>query len=385
VALKGVNLTDNSHFGGSRSDTLSITNIIFSDAGGYQVVVTNVYGSITSSVATLTPLCIVAANNNPAGAGNIVGIGVFPAGNTNVLTANPRPGYKFANWTEGAAIVGTNTSLSTVLTTNHQFVANYLEANPLHQVTTATLPSGLAALAGGGTYSNGQSFTFSAPTSVTNPPNLYTFREWRGNGSFVSGNANFNKTFSTLDPTNLQFIAHYDAVTILPLITNVSINFAQPVPATTNFLLSVQFNRTMNTNFPPLVVLSNAAPGSAQPIVDSGGIWSTVAVSNDTFTPPPIILSAGMDGTNSVIVSVARDLSGSQLAATNVLQVRVDVTPPANPTLTLTSSNSSSVTVDWFDYAAPAHVASYRVFLATSNFTSVAGRSPVSGVGAGTR
>ena len=165
--LKGLNLTDNSHIGGSRSDTLSITNIIFSDAGGYQVVVTNAYGSITSSVATLTPLCIVAANNNPAGAGNIVGIGVFPAGNTNVLTANPRPGYKFANWTEGAAIVGTNTSLATVLTTNHQFVANYLEANPLHQVTTATLPSGLAALAGGGTYSNGQSFTFSAPTSVT--------------------------------------------------------------------------------------------------------------------------------------------------------------------------------------------------------------------------
>ena len=174
-------------------------------------------------------------------------------------------------------------------------------------------------------------------------------------------------------------------MTILPLITNVSINFAQTVPATSNFLLSVQFNRTMNTNFPPLVVLSNAAPGSAQPIVDSGGTWSTVAVSNDTFTPPPIILSTGMDGTNSVIVSLARDLSGSQLAATNVLQVRVDVTPPANPTLTLTSSNSSSVTVDWFGYAAPADVASYRVFLATSNFTSVAGRSPVSGVGAGTR
>jgi hypothetical protein len=381
----GTNLANSSRISGSQTDSLAISQVLPEDAGAYRVIVTNAFGSATSLAANLTPLCIVAASNNPADAGNIVGIGVFAAGQTNKLTATPRPGYKFSNWTEGAVVISTSPSLTTVLLTNHVFVANYTEANPLHTVTTATLPAGLVSLGGAGTYSNGQSFAFSAPASITNPPNLYVFNEWRANGALVSSTADFTKTFSTFDPTNIQFVAHYDTLTILPLVTNVTINMAQPVPATTNFQLSVQFNRTMDTNFIPQIALSNSAPGSVQPTVATGGRWTTVAATNDTYTPPAITLGSGMNGDHFVVVSGARDLSGSELTGTNVLIVRVDVTPPSAPLLTLVSSNSSSATVSWSAYAAPADVASFRIYLAQTNFTSVTGRVPISGTGAGTR
>jgi hypothetical protein len=52
----GVNLVDNGRITGSQSSTLTITNLQLSDQGGYQVIITNNYGSVTSSVASLVIL-----------------------------------------------------------------------------------------------------------------------------------------------------------------------------------------------------------------------------------------------------------------------------------------------------------------------------------------
>src|SRR6185295_10889505 len=70
---------------------------------------------------------------------------------------------------------------------------------------------------------------------------------------------------------------------------------------------------------------------------------------------------------------------------TNVFQIRVDVTAPTAPTLSLISSNNSSATVSWSGYAAPADIGAFRLYLSPTNFTSVSGRVPVSGVAAGAR
>jgi len=51
--LNGVNLLDNGRLSGSSGNTLSISNLLTSDAGSYSVVVTNAYGSATSAVAVL--------------------------------------------------------------------------------------------------------------------------------------------------------------------------------------------------------------------------------------------------------------------------------------------------------------------------------------------
>src|SRR2546423_658745 len=118
-----------------------------------------------------------------------------------VATTAPLYGYLFTNWTESGAVVATTPSLTNIVSSNKFVVANYVEANPLHNVTTATLPAALATVTGAGTYNNGQSGVFSTPASLTNAPSIYTFRRFKLNGVAVSTDASFNKTFTTADPT----------------------------------------------------------------------------------------------------------------------------------------------------------------------------------------
>ena len=54
--FNGANLTDNAQTTGSQSNTLAVGNVLASNAGHYQAVVANAYGSVTSSVATLSVL-----------------------------------------------------------------------------------------------------------------------------------------------------------------------------------------------------------------------------------------------------------------------------------------------------------------------------------------
>lgn len=336
-------------------------------------------------VANFTlPSYQVSASNNPPTAGTVAGQGTYFHGATNVLTAVSSFGYRFSNWTQNGNVISLAPSLTNIITSNAFFVANYVEANTLHVVTTATSPTNLATVAGAGSYTNGQIGNFSTPVSITNPPNIYTFNHYLVNGASAGNSAIFNKTFSTLDPTNLQYVATYTSISILPLVIGTSQNLPNTVPATTNFILSLQFNRSMDTNFPPLVVLTNpTAP--IQATVPLGGTWTTNASANDTFTLPAITFTTGMDGTNAVLVSQARDQLGSPLTRTNVLNIVVDVTPPANPILSLTASNSSSATISWSAYVAPADLNSFRVYVSTTNFGAVTGLPILTGLGSGAR
>ncbi|HEY1718450.1 MAG TPA: choice-of-anchor tandem repeat GloVer-containing protein [Verrucomicrobiae bacterium] len=60
--FNGANLTDNANITGSQSNVLTLSNVQAGEAGNYQVVITNVAGSITSSVAALTVV-----GNDPIG------------------------------------------------------------------------------------------------------------------------------------------------------------------------------------------------------------------------------------------------------------------------------------------------------------------------------
>ncbi len=330
------------------------------------------------------PTFQIAVSNNPPAGGTVAGAGSYAYGTTNVLTANAAFGYRFTTWTELGGVLSTAMSFTNLVSSNRFLVANYAEANVTHVVTTGTSPTNVAAVAGSGTYTNGQSAQITAPLSVTNPPNIYNFKQFTLNGAPAGVTASFAKSFSTLDPTNMQYVALYDPVSILPLVTNVAANQLNPVPATTNFVISFQFNRSMNTNFTPVVVFTNAAV-PVQAVVPAGGNWSSGAVSNDTFTLRPMTFGPGMDGTNSVFISQARDQGGVELARTNVRTVVVDVTPPAHPVISLTSSNNSSATVSWSGYSAPADLGSFRVYLGTNPFTSVQGMTPVSSLGSSAR
>jgi hypothetical protein len=336
-------------------------------------------------VANFTlPLYSLAASNNPPGAGTVAGTGSYFYGTTNVLTATPNFGYAFSNWTVGGVVVGASPSLSVGSYSNVLIVANYGAANLSHTITTATSPPGLALVTGAGVYSNGQTATFTAPLEVTNPPNYYYFSQFTLSNTVASASAAFAKTFSTLDPTNLQYVAVYTAQTIVPQIRNVTPNFASPVPATTNFILALQFDRTMQTSVTPVLLLTNSATGALQPVVPgTGGSWTGTVLANDTYHTPPITIAPGMDGTIQLYVSGAQDLNGDVLPLTNAAAFVVVATPPPNPVLSLSSSNSSSAVVSWAGYTTPPNLSGFRVFIESTNFTSVTGLPVLTGLGSG--
>jgi Concanavalin A-like lectin/glucanases superfamily/Immunoglobulin I-set domain/PQQ-like domain len=74
--FNGVNLTDGGQFSGSATATLSLTNVQLTNAGGYSVIVTNLAGSVTSSVAALTVTAPPSITTQPANQAVLTGAGV---------------------------------------------------------------------------------------------------------------------------------------------------------------------------------------------------------------------------------------------------------------------------------------------------------------------
>jgi len=70
--FNGTNLPGGANVSGNSSNVLTLTSVITNNAGNYRVVVTNAYGSVTSSVATLTvnllaPTIALTSSANPSG------------------------------------------------------------------------------------------------------------------------------------------------------------------------------------------------------------------------------------------------------------------------------------------------------------------------------
>ena len=337
----------------------------------------------------------IAASNSPPLAGSVSGTGAFTWGTTNLLTARPAAGYLFTQWTEDGVTLGTNQTLSLILRSNRFVVAHYIEANPVHDVATATAPTHVVPVAGAGTYTNGQTAAFSLPAAVTNGPLVYTFKRYLLNGVQVSVNPRYQKTFSTLDPAQLTLVAEYESRTVLPRIveafgsvTNAitgGFNAApNPVRAMTNYQLTLRFDRSMDAKVEPVIQLTNrlALVRSDAP---TGGVWTATVAANDTYRTPFLLLSPVIEGTNEVMVSRARDIFGAVLETTNVFQVILDTTPPAAVVLRMGSSNSASATLAWTNYTAPADLSGFRVYLEKTNFTSAAGLTPLTALNASSR
>jgi|GEM_PF-2703475 len=92
--FNGTNLSDNVHINGSQSNTLTIISANPSDTGNLQVIITNGYGSITSSVAMLTvvPAQITGFGGN-GGGWTLNGSPVAPGVSNDVLHITDVTGY----------------------------------------------------------------------------------------------------------------------------------------------------------------------------------------------------------------------------------------------------------------------------------------------------
>jgi len=106
--VNGTNLTDNGRITGCQSDLLAVANVFVSDAGNYQVVVTNAYGSTPSAVATLTivaPPVFQAATQRD---GMITLTWSATAGET--YQVQYKTNLSQPNWTELVVVTATNST-----------------------------------------------------------------------------------------------------------------------------------------------------------------------------------------------------------------------------------------------------------------------------------
>ena len=82
----GTNLTDAGNLWGSAGPTLTISNVQSADAGGYDVVITNSFGSVTSAVATLTvvypPTIVTQPQSLTNGLGTVAAFSVGATGDS---------------------------------------------------------------------------------------------------------------------------------------------------------------------------------------------------------------------------------------------------------------------------------------------------------------
>ncbi|MEW6088096.1 MAG: cytochrome c3 family protein [bacterium] len=98
----------------------------------------------------------------------------------------------------------------------------------------------------------------------------------------------------TLDSTPLNIISYV---------------YPRPVKLSNEFKIKVVFNKTIDTNFPPVITL--IGNGRVSPLVGKGGEIKSTSQTNDTYITPDILLDENMAGEITIVVSDARDPAGN--------------------------------------------------------------------------
>jgi uncharacterized repeat protein (TIGR03803 family) len=136
----GTNLTDVSEFSGTGGPILTVTNVQRTDAGRYDVIITNAYGSVTSIVATLTVVFPPNITSQPQSLTNGLGTSAAFA-----VTATGDVPLAYQWRKNGVAINGATTpsyTISSVIAADsgsYDVVVTNLDASATSQVATLTI------------------------------------------------------------------------------------------------------------------------------------------------------------------------------------------------------------------------------------------------------
>ena len=141
------NLFFSSFTDGSGNYALNVPNGTFQV--GLEGLANRGYGPVTNQVAVISnasqvvnftlqpytgPLFTLTTEINPAGVGTAAGAGFYQPGSTASVSATPNTNpqtYVFADWTEGGAVLSTNSTYSFQVLGNHDLVANFSYALPV--------------------------------------------------------------------------------------------------------------------------------------------------------------------------------------------------------------------------------------------------------------
>ena len=191
---------------GANSAVHTVTNAQSSDAGSYDVVVSNTSGSVTSSVATLTVRVPPAITQQPASL-------VVTQGNNAVFSVAATGDLPLSyQWrfgvpgTGGGDIAGATNSTLTISNAQPANAGNYrvIVSNPVGVVAsvvatlTVNVPPAITVPPQSQTVSAGSNCTFTVTATGTAPLGY----QWRFNGAALSGASANSYTVTNAQPSN---------------------------------------------------------------------------------------------------------------------------------------------------------------------------------------
>jgi outer membrane protein assembly factor BamB len=203
----GANLADGGNLSGATNTVLTLVNVQGEDAGDYQVVVTNAYGSVTSAVAVLTvTTCAPPAVTTPP----IPLVGQVGASVTMSFAATGTEPLSYQWYLNGTNNLAGATNTSLTLTNIQPADAGYYEVvvtnacgSTTGLVASLTVPQpgvapSITAQPQSRTNVAGTAATFSVAATGTAPLRY----QWRFEGANLVGATSTNLTFASVQLTN---------------------------------------------------------------------------------------------------------------------------------------------------------------------------------------
>ncbi len=333
--FNGTNLPSGGNISGVASNVLSITAATTNNSGNYSLIVTNSYGSVTSSVAVLNVGFAPAFSAQPTNLTILSGSNaVFSAtvsGSTPLVYQWHKNGTNLVNGT-GVSGATSNVLTLTSVKTNSSGNYNLSVTNSFGAVTssvatlTVVLPPKItrSSLTNRTVQCGSNNLTFAVTASGTTP--LST--QWSLDGVPVTGATN-----TSLSLTNLHLPNHTVTVTVTNLYGSATSN------AVVTVLDTLAPGITLNGGNPIYVELGSTFtdPGATANDTCAGVVPVSVGGSVNTNAP----------GTNTLIYT-ATDGNGNTNTATRTVIVR-DTTPPtifwSFTNLTLDADTNCSATM----------------------------------------
>jgi hypothetical protein len=236
-----------SSVGGSAA-TYSINNVKMYEAGNYQVVITNNYGSATSAVATLTVNGTLTITNQPQ---NLTVTQGQSAAFT--VTAGGTPPLAYQWYFNNSALSGASSSTLTLTNVQTIQAGSYtvVVSNVVGSVTSAVatlvvyVPPGIVAQPQSQTVAAGQNVSISVAAGGTAPLGC----QWYFNGAALAAPTSSTPTSWTLTLSNAQTsIAGTYAAVVTNLAGSITSEAATVTVTNPDIVLSVPSGAGMDTN-----------------------------------------------------------------------------------------------------------------------------------------
>ena len=335
-------IANGTKYSGVSSNVLTVATVATVDAGNYSVIITNLAGSVTSSVAPLTVVSSPAITTPPASLTVVAGTGasftVTAAGSTPLIYQWLKNGTPLA---DGGNVTGSATANLNLSAVSAGDAAGYsvIVSNSLGSATspaatlTVLIPPAIVTPPASMTAIAGSNVSFTVTASGTAPLNF----QWRKNGTAISG-----ATSATL---SLASVSAADAANYSVTVTNTAGS-------------ATSGNATLTVLGPPAITSqpANATVVLGNPVsftVTAGGTaplsfqWlkNGVAIPNANSNVLSFPTTTTNDAGNySVVVTNIVSSVASSSAALTVLVPPAIVTQPADATVTAGNGVSFTVT-----------------------------------------